>query len=52
MPSDLNLKMVTVMAVPEHWEQFTALARAQGLSISALLRQMVAREVRRAARQK
>jgi post-segregation antitoxin (ccd killing protein) len=46
----LNLTPVTVMAGVEHWKQFTALARSRELSISALLRQMVAKELRRAAR--
>jgi hypothetical protein len=51
MSSQLKLKMISIMAVPEHWKQFTALAHDQGLSISALLRQVIAREVRRAAQE-
>ncbi len=51
MTSPLYTKLVAVQMVPESWEQFKKLARSQGLTSSSLLRQMVARELRRAARQ-
>jgi hypothetical protein len=51
MSSPLKLKMISVMAVPEHWQQFAAVARAQGLSKSSLFRQMVVREIHRAAKE-
>ena len=51
MAKPLNLIPVTVMASADHWIQFTKLARSQGLSISTLLRLLVAKELRRAARQ-
>jgi len=47
-----KLKMVTITAVPEHWAQFAILARSQGLSTSAAIRQLIARELYKAARQK
>ncbi len=50
MTSPLYTKLVAVQMVPESWEQFKKLARSQGLTSSSLLRQMVARELRRAAR--
>ena len=49
MSSRLKLKMVSVMAVPEHWKHFEALAHRQGLSISAALRQLIVRELRKAS---
>lgn len=46
----LGTKLVAVQMVPETWEQFKKLALSQGLSSSSLLRQMVARELRKAAK--
>jgi hypothetical protein len=51
MTEPLGTKLVAVQMIPETWEQFKKLARSQGLSSSSLLRQMVARELRRAAKQ-
>jgi len=48
----LGTKLVAVQMIPETWEEFKKLARSQGLSSSSLLRQMVARELRRAAKAK
>jgi hypothetical protein len=51
MSNPLCTKLVAVQMVPDSWEQFKKLARSQGLSSSSLLRQMVARELRRASKQ-
>jgi hypothetical protein len=48
MSSSLSLIPVATMASKEHWKQFTALARSQGQTISALLRLPVVKELRRA----
>ena len=51
MAQSLKLKTATIMVFEPHWAQFAVLARSQGISLSALLRQLVAREVRQAARE-
>jgi hypothetical protein len=45
--SSLNLKLTSFEAIPAHMAQFDKIAKAQGLTKSALLRLMVARTVRR-----
>lgn len=44
----LGLKAVTAMAKADDWAQFAALARTKGLTVSSLLRLVVAQELRRA----
>ncbi len=51
MTSPLYTKLVAVQMIPDSREQFKKLARSQGLSSSSLLRQMVAKELRRAAKE-
>jgi hypothetical protein len=45
--SSLNLKLTSFEAVPEHMRAFGKIAASEGLSKSALLRQMVAQKIRR-----
>lgn len=46
-----NLKFTGFDAVPEHMEQLGKIAKAFGLTRFAYLRFLIAREVRRAAKQ-
>ena len=46
-----SLTLTSFDAVPEHMEQLGGIARTIGLTRSALLRLMIARYVRRAAKQ-
>jgi hypothetical protein len=50
MSRALNLVPATFMAHKEHWAEFATLARSQGQTASSLLRQLVAKELRRAAK--
>jgi hypothetical protein len=47
--SALNLKLTSFESVPEHMAALSKIAASEGLSKSALLRQMVAQKVRRKA---
>lgn len=51
MTSNLNLVMTTFDAVPEDMARLGAIAKPMGLSRSALLRLLISRYVRRAAKQ-
>ena len=51
MTKPLYLKTATIKVSAEHWSQFAVLARSQALSASALLRQLVAKELHRAAKE-
>jgi hypothetical protein len=44
-----RLKMTSMRIIPAHMTRLSQVARAQGLTASALVRQLVAREIRRAA---
>jgi hypothetical protein len=50
MNSPNRLKMTSMRIIPAHMNQLSEVARAQGLTASALVRQLVAREIRRAAK--
>jgi predicted transcriptional regulator len=52
MPLILQTKLTSFECVPEHMAQLSIIAKEQGLNRSALLRQIVAKYVRRAERQK
>jgi hypothetical protein len=47
----LIVKTATITVSPNHWAKFAVLAHSEGVSISAKLRQMVAKELRQAARE-
>jgi antitoxin component of RelBE/YafQ-DinJ toxin-antitoxin module len=44
--------MTAIMVKRDHWAEFTQIARNQGLSVSALVRVMVAQTIRRERRRK
>jgi len=46
-----NLRMASFDCVPEHMEQLGTIAKSLGLTRAALLRLLIARYVRRAAKQ-
>jgi hypothetical protein len=46
-----NLQVTSFTAAPERWVRFQALAASQHLTASALLRMLIAKELRRAAKQ-
>ncbi len=50
MSRALNLVPATFMAHREGWAKFAVFARSQGQTASSLLRQLIAKELRRAAR--
>jgi hypothetical protein len=45
-----NLQVTSFTMAPEPWAQFQKLAKSQSLSASALLRQLINKEIRRAKR--
>jgi post-segregation antitoxin (ccd killing protein) len=47
MAHSLNLRNANIMVTPAHWAQFKTLAHSQGLNLSAALRQLIAKELRR-----
>ena len=51
MTTKLNLKMISVMAIVEDWNQFASLAQSEGLSTSGKFRQVIRRELQRAAKE-
>ena len=51
MPKPLDLRYVTFMAAREPWAQFSALTHGQGQSLSAYMRILIAKELRRAAKE-
>ena len=50
MVSPLEYKVISLSVTPNLWVEFIGLAHAEGLTASAKIRQMVARELRGAAR--
>jgi predicted DNA-binding protein len=52
MKTPNQLKVTTIMLIPEHMAQLKALAEPQGLTASALVRVAIVEYLRRAARQK
>jgi post-segregation antitoxin (ccd killing protein) len=43
--------MASIMVTSDHWAQFKTLAHSQGLNLSAALRQLIAKELRRVAKE-
>jgi hypothetical protein len=52
MNSPSYLKLTSLMAVPAHMTQLRVIAHSRGLSSSALIRLLIAQELRRAAKRK
>ncbi len=51
MAKPLGLITTTFMVRPAHWRQFMAVAHARGTSAAGLLRQLMVKEIRQAARE-
>ncbi|MGA3294258.1 MAG: hypothetical protein ABSE45_09800 [Candidatus Acidiferrales bacterium] len=51
MKNSSQLKLTSIMVVPSHMAQLRAVAQSQGLNSSAVVRMLIARYVRRAAKQ-
>jgi hypothetical protein len=51
MPTTPKMMMTTLMVVREHWDALGELAKAEGLTRSSKLRQIVAQTVRRAKKE-